>query len=62
MKQVTNDLTYTVKLKRGEIIKLCILMTAVLDESMDNYEYFIRIRDELRQQYMAEDFKRLKEV
>lgn len=62
MKQVTNDLTYTVKLKRGEIIKLCIFLTAVLDENMDNYEYFKRIRDEMRSQYMAEDFKRLKEV
>lgn len=65
MKQVTNDMTYTVKLKRIDIIKLCIILNTLVF-SEDEYEEgtrdnFKKIRDQLHEQYVAEDNKRMKE-
>lgn len=59
--EIRNDLTYTVKLKRIEVIKLCLILDSLgfsdeFDE--DTRKTFKNIRDKLHEQYVAEDEKR----
>ena len=60
--KMLNDLTYTVKLKRIDIIKLCLILNTLVysdDEFEEGVrENFKKIRDQLHEQYVAEDKKR----
>ena len=60
---ITNDLTYTVKLKRREIIQLCIFI-AQFKEDLDTEGAIAsmeEIRKKLHNQYKSEDEKRMED-
>ena len=55
-----NDLTYTVKLKRREILALCVFITQY-ESNLNKYGFATmeEIKIKLRKQYRSEDEKRM---